>query len=163
MRRLTRGTARSISGSRLAARLGAGAALVAGIQLAACAAKRSADEPAAAVQKEMTPEATGAPGFGGQQPQQYQMPSYDVSSAAADLDLAEKELDLALADKDAAGQPLATGTDRCTVVCKALASMRRSADQICGIDASRCADARARVMKAEQRAKDACPACATPT
>jgi hypothetical protein len=134
------------------------------VQLVACAAKEKAAEEPAAVSKEAGGDATGAPGFAappGQQ--QYQMPSYDVSSAAADLDTAEKELDLALADKDAAGQPLATGTDRCTVVCKALASMRRSADQICGIDASRCEGARARVTKAEQRAKDACPACATPT
>jgi hypothetical protein len=41
--------------------------------------------------------------------------------------------------------------------------MRRSADQICNLDASRCTDARARLTKAEERAKNSCPACSTPT
>ena len=157
MRRLIRGSRRP------GATIAAWAALAILIQLVACAAKQDAQEPATAAQKETAgADATGAPGLGAQQ-QQYQMPSYSLPTAADDFDRAEKELELALSDKDAAGQPLATGTDRCTLVCKALASMRRSADQICGIDASRCGDARARVTKAEQRAKDACPACATPT
>ena len=156
MRRLTRE-------SRPARVAAWGAALIILNQLVACAAsEKKAEEPAPVV-KQADSYATGAPALTAPGQQQLQMPSYNVSSATADLDSAEKELELALADKDAAGQPLATGTDRCTVVCKALASMRRSADQICGIDASRCADARARVNKAEQRAKDACPACATPT
>jgi hypothetical protein len=160
MRRLNRGS-RPATGT-----IAAWAALAILIQLVACAAKQASEEPATAAQKETTAggDATGVPGLAAPGTQQYQqLPNYSVSSAAADLDSAEKELELALADKDAAGQPLATGTDRCTLVCKALASMRRSADQICGIDASRCEGARARVTKAEQRAKDACPVCATPT
>ena len=58
--------------------------------------------------------------------------------------------------------PLAEG-DRCTVICKALSSMRQSATHICQLAADRCEGAQARVRKAEERAKDACPACATPT
>jgi hypothetical protein len=81
---------------------------------------------------------------------------------ADELDRAERELEGALAGKDAQGEPLSSG-DRCTVVCKALGSMRRSADEICKLEPARCDAARSRVSKAELRAKDACPACAAPT
>jgi hypothetical protein len=78
----------------------------------------------------------------------------------ADLDAEEKRLDLALAGDAVA---LSTG-DRCTVICKSLASMRTSAGHVCKLaDADRCKAAETRVRKAEERTKDACPQCATPT
>lgn len=56
----------------------------------------------------------------------------------------------------------AGGGDACEVACRALASMRRSADRLCELssgDAGRCDDARARVTRAEGRVRDRCPAC----
>ena len=56
------------------------------------------------------------------------------------------------------------GGDGCEVACRALASMRRSADRLCGLsaggDAGRCDDARGRVTRAEGKVKERCPACA---
>lgn len=90
-------------------------------------------------------------------------PTYSSApDAFGDLDRAEKLVDLALDGRDATG--LATTSDRCTLVCDALASMRRAADRVCVLDATRCGDAKTRVSGAEERAKSACPACAqTPT
>jgi hypothetical protein len=92
-------------------------------------------------------------------------PTYaSPADATNELDFAEKKLDLAIDSRDAMGQPLASGVDRCSIVCDALASMRRAADHVCQLDASRCGDVKVRVSRAEERAKSACPACvATPT
>lgn len=62
-------------------------------------------------------------------------------------------------------EPLAGGGDACAVACRALASMRRSAERLCGLatgapaEAMRCDDARTRVTRAEGRVKQRCPAC----
>jgi hypothetical protein len=56
--------------------------------------------------------------------------------------------------------------DTCSIACRALASMRRSADRLCQLapsaspDAPRCNDAKDRVTKAEQRVRERCAACA---
>jgi len=54
----------------------------------------------------------------------------------------------------------------CTVCCRALASMRRSADRVCELapsaspDTLRCDDANDRVIRAERRVRERCPSCA---
>ncbi|MBL9025273.1 MAG: hypothetical protein JNL21_23975 [Myxococcales bacterium] len=116
------------------------------------AAAGAAAEPA-------TKTGPGRPATGNAPPAQ---PELTNRTPFEELDRAEQELAGALERKPNVADGLATG-DRCTTVCKALASMRRSADQICTLDAQRCPDARARVTKAEERAKSACPACSTPT
>lgn len=90
-------------------------------------------------------------------------PSVSSADPTVTLDAAEKALELALEGKDMAGVPLATSGDRCALVCKALDSMRSAAAHVCELDASRCEGVKTRVEKAEQRAKDSCPSCATPT
>jgi hypothetical protein len=53
--------------------------------------------------------------------------------------------------------------DRCTVACKALASMERSADQVCemtGEGDSRCESLRERVERAKSLVQARCPQCA---
>jgi hypothetical protein len=119
-------------------------------------------------------QATAMPGPPGQlQYPQAGYPSGDAASPgvtyanppgtpAGDLDRAEHALDLAIQGQDAAGQPLAAGLDRCNIVCDALASMRRSAEHVCQLDAARCDDAKTRVQRAEERARSACPVCAAP-
>ena len=79
-----------------------------------------------------------------------------VDEALADLGKAERDLSESLDPQRAV--PL--GTDRCTVVCKALSSMRASATRLCELTTDeRCDDAKARLTKAESKAKSACPAC----
>lgn len=92
-------------------------------------------------------------------------PVTDANAAQSNLDMAEKELGFALQNKTLLGEPLdTTGKDKCSVVCKALSSMRNSAQQVCTLAADQCASATDRVKKAEERARGACPACAaTPT
>jgi hypothetical protein len=56
-----------------------------------------------------------------------------------------------------------TQADPCLVACAALASMKRSADHVCGMTGEKdavCGGARERVQRAEQRVTQACPACA---
>jgi hypothetical protein len=107
-----------------------------------------------------TQEPGPSPGAGFAQPG-YPLPQpLDVESHWATLDAEEKRLDLALAGDATA---LSTG-DRCSVICKSLASMRTSAGHVCKLaDPDRCKAAEIRVRKAEERTKDACPQCATPT
>lgn len=94
-----------------------------------------------------------------------QGPVTDPNAAQSNLDLAEKELGFALQNKTLLGEPLdTTGKDKCSVVCKALTSMRNSAQQVCTLAADQCASATDRVKKAEERARGACPTCSgTPT
>ncbi len=80
-----------------------------------------------------------------------------VADAATDFSKAEKDLTEALDPTEAV--PMAT--DRCAIVCKALASMRNAAGHVCELTTDdRCDDARSRLAKAESRAKAACPVCA---
>jgi hypothetical protein len=66
--------------------------------------------------------------------------------------------------KDDKAAPASNGAeDPCAVACRALASMRSSADHLCQLSGDgdgRCDDARARVRGATQRVKSVCPACA---
>lgn len=60
-----------------------------------------------------------------------------------------------------AGEPL-QARDRCEVACKALASMKRSADRVCemtGEGDTRCEHLRERVERARSRVYESCPAC----
>ncbi len=83
--------------------------------------------------------------------------SRTVGDAATDFSKAEKDLTDALDPTKAV--PMAT--DRCAIVCKALASMRNAAGHLCELTSDdRCDDARSRLAKAESRAKEACPVCA---
>lgn len=51
----------------------------------------------------------------------------------------------------------------CALACKALESMRRSADRLCQLDpGDRCARAKQKVEGASARVKASCPACAEP-
>lgn len=76
--------------------------------------------------------------------------------AFAALDQAEKDLTASLD----VSKPVPLSTDRCTVVCKALASMKNAATRVCELTTdSRCDDAKSRLAKAETKAKAACPAC----
>jgi hypothetical protein len=56
-----------------------------------------------------------------------------------------------------------SAVDACSVACRALESMRRSTDQLCGLAGAgdmRCADANARVDRAIARVRASCPSCA---
>jgi len=56
-----------------------------------------------------------------------------------------------------------SASDACSVACRALDSMRRSTDQLCGLAGAgdaRCVDANARVDRALARVRASCPACA---
>ncbi len=87
-----------------------------------------------------------------------------LAQEEAAFELAEKHTTFAIEGKTQLGEPLSAGTDRCVNVCKALASMRASAEHICQLDAGRCTSVKERVERTEKRAKDACPSCSnTPT
>lgn len=69
-------------------------------------------------------------------------------------------------DGEAAGAraaPMAKSpADRCTVACRALASMQRSAERLCDLSGdgdTRCSDAQGRVDRASRAVKSACPGC----
>jgi hypothetical protein len=56
-----------------------------------------------------------------------------------------------------------SAADACSVACRALESMRRSTEQLCGLAGAgdaRCVDANARVDRAVARVRASCPACA---
>jgi len=62
----------------------------------------------------------------------------------------------------ASASPMAQA-DPCSIACAALASMKRSAEHVCGLIGDKdavCGGARARVQRAEQRVTAACPSCA---
>jgi hypothetical protein len=84
-------------------------------------------------------------------------PPRDAIRAVAELEQAEAALLRTLAA--AGGVSAAAG--RCSDVCKAIDSMRRAADGVCRLDAGRCPDARARLARAEDRAKASCATCGT--
>ena len=65
------------------------------------------------------------------------------------------------ARSEAEGLAATQGGD-CVNACRALESMRRATDRLCGIDAAEaCAGARAKLRKAAERVRAACPECAT--
>ncbi len=151
--------------------VGRGAWVLGPLLLAACSASSSSKAPDSPAEASQAPSPQQYPGQ--QYPGQQGYPAAQATSPgvtyatppgspAADLDVAERALDLAILGQDPSGQPLAAGLDRCTTVCDALASMRRSADHVCQLDAARCDDAKTRVQRAEERARSACPVCATP-
>ncbi|MEJ7735362.1 MAG: hypothetical protein WKG00_40025 [Polyangiaceae bacterium] len=54
--------------------------------------------------------------------------------------------------------------DPCVTACRALSSMARAATHVCGLAGdgdARCTEARARVDRATQRVRSACPACSS--
>jgi hypothetical protein len=74
-----------------------------------------------------------------------------LSAAAAQLERAEEDL--------------AASANDCAVACRALASMRRAAEQLCALsetsdDARRCDEAKRRVATAQDRVVRACGRCA---
>jgi hypothetical protein len=107
--------------------------------------------------------------------------SSSTDDALADLQRAERELEGALSSRAYAGPPAdkaptkkeeeersggAEGQagDACGTACRALASMRRASEHLCGLTGdtdARCSDARSRLERAEGRVRASCPVCAT--
>jgi hypothetical protein len=109
-----------------------------------------------------------------------QAPGRQLSPVDSDMmaiGRAESEIDRLLADAgggrkkpkeaEAGKAPMADKAsplsgDGCSVACKALASMRSSAEHLCSLAGEgdgRCDDARARVRGATSRVRSACPGC----
>jgi len=112
-----------------------------------------------------------------------------ADEAGQALDAAEQQLRQLIAPPDSYAQPPATGpqppgtaagvdspappppaqptaemsaADRCSIACRALASMSRAAERLCeltGEDDDRCVSARARVTAAEELIYRSCPSC----
>ena len=106
-----------------------------------------------------------------------------LEEASQELDRSEGELQRLLggggatqsdakkgADAEAPVAPAATaaplgGGEPCGAACRALASMQRAVDHLCGLAGegeARCQGARARVASAAERVQAACPACSAP-
>jgi hypothetical protein len=102
----------------------------------------------------------------------------DVDGTTAALERAESDLQRALAqastpslnakpektprDFDDSKNAEQRSGDPCQDACRALGSMRRSAEHLCGLtgDAdARCETAKARVSRADERVRTSCPAC----
>jgi MYXO-CTERM domain-containing protein len=80
-----------------------------------------------------------------------------VPALAQGSDLDELEAELAASSEEAASAD-------CSVACKALESMIRSADRICDLEpGARCDAARKKVDEAKRRVREACPDCAAAT
>ncbi|MDB4933248.1 MAG: hypothetical protein JWP87_220 [Labilithrix sp.] len=72
--------------------------------------------------------------------------------------------DLTTLEKNLADEHAALSTSDCATACKALASIRRAADEICALDSGeRCAAGRAKADDATRRVREACPECAIAT
>ena len=81
--------------------------------------------------------------------------SASASSATAEIDKLEADLDKELAE---------LSTADCVLACKALESMSRSAERICELaPGPRCDAARGKVDSASERVRNACPDCAAAT
>jgi hypothetical protein len=81
---------------------------------------------------------------------------------------AQEPRPLAKAETVAAGSPPVVeeegdvARDPCAIACRALSSMQRAAQHLCGLTGeqdSRCGSARARAASAAQRVREACPRC----
>lgn len=139
------------------------------------------DAAPAATASPMPGQYAAAPG-GGMWPTFDEAPATDLGGLQSQLDRAEQALGLALSLRVSSGadsavspkappQPAPTATaatpvtqaDPCLIACAALASMKRSADHLCGMAGEKdtaCGGARERVQRAEQRVTQACTACA---
>jgi hypothetical protein len=95
-----------------------------------------------------------------------------VEGAVAELDRAELEVNQAFGGGSKPASPMSDprgGTDlssgagdACSIACRALGSMERSAARLCELagDGERCDAAKARVKSASDRVHGACPGCA---
>ncbi|MCC6552773.1 MAG: hypothetical protein IT372_07095 [Polyangiaceae bacterium] len=178
-------------GYMTAARAAAGVAVA--LTLAACGAApqepKAAEAPSSPAAQSAPQDGYGQqPGHA---PPGYAAPTAAPSpasreDAASQLDQAEAELDAALGARSTGfaeppgpsprpappSQPAPPGPieaaakspgDPCATACRALASMSRAADHLCGLAGegdARCGDARARVKSATDRVHHQCPACA---
>lgn len=80
-----------------------------------------------------------------------------ANAAAADAGTGE---DVESLLKQLNSEHTALSTHDCVTACKALASIRRAADKICGLEPGpRCVDARAKADDAQRRVQAACPDC----
>lgn len=147
------------------------------LSAAACAAHPAPAAPTATAAAEAPPAATAAPML-----EREQGAPDSVEGELAALAASERQLSLLLPGKDdrdrsvrkeegkdtkpkAAELPMsgADAANACSTACKALASMRRSADHLCvlaGDGDARCTDARSRVQSATDRVRSSCPSCA---
>jgi hypothetical protein len=133
-----------------------------------CASSPAMSEAAAPPEKQADASVPGQQGYPQQTAAAPQFPNVgstlSLAQEEAAFELFEKHTTFAIEGKTQLGEPLSAGTDRCVNVCKALASMRSSAEHICQLDAGRCTSVKERVERTEKRAKDACPSCSnTPT
>jgi MYXO-CTERM domain-containing protein len=79
-------------------------------------------------------------------------PARDTQRDGVEIDRVEAELEAALAE---------LASDDCSIACRALESMIRSAERICELEpGERCEAARRKVADAKRRVRDACPDCA---
>ncbi len=158
---------------------------VAALALAGCSARVAGapESPSAATQAygaEATPPAAAsapankaAEATSSQEPKKEEPLAVDEGDPVRALADAERLLDETLSAKktasvrgDGAAAPSKEDSaGSCSIACRALASMRRSADRLCELapsaspDAPRCDDARERVGKAERRVRERCPGC----
>jgi hypothetical protein len=96
----------------------------------------------------------------------YAEPPTDAAPAAeatTDFQEASPTLLTELSDLDRAEQLLSASFSDCSRACRALASMKRSADRVCEIEpppgSGRCREARRRVAEARARVLQQCGAC----
>ncbi len=149
--------------TRILQHAAAAALLLAVIGCSATPAAKEAPSSHEATSGSSSQQGYGQPGAqAGAQPP-FVASSLSLAEEEAAFDLFEKQVGLALDGKSALGEPMSAGEDRCVTVCKALTSMRQSRDHICQLDQGRCTQAKERVERSEKRAREACPACATPT
>ena len=136
--------------------------LAAGIGAAGCSSRassaKSADAPSqAAADAPAEPPAYPQPGL-----QAPSGPTSPPETETAEFDAAERDLLRALVGTHEVGSHPLTTDEKCSQVCKALGSMRRSAASICALEPGRCENVKGRLKKAEERASGACPVCEGP-
>jgi hypothetical protein len=135
-------------------------ALVSLWAMVGCAAKDS--PPATAPAHESTPAQQSAPAADA--PAEMP-PALEAADPEAALDRAEMDLEAALGDGFAVApgeEALSEGrADACATACRALSSMQNAADHLCEIseDEGRCADAKDRVARAQDRVEARCATC----
>lgn len=138
-----------------------------GLLLAACGgACHAAAPPEAPGAPEAPARSTSPGGDYAAPPTQPSSPDSDASPSTKDdrdLEQAMPTLDDALSAFDQAQARLSASGNDCHTACRALGSMRRSADRICELEpeepGNRCERARRRLRDAEQRVHDGCGAC----
>lgn len=84
-----------------------------------------------------------------------------LAPASASAQPSSPKEDIATLEKQLASELTALSTSDCAAACRALASIRRAADKICGLDpGERCSAARAKADDASRRVRESCPDCA---